>query len=410
MSDLKRNAKNLLCSLLQQFPVVAIVGARQVGKTTLAKQVCNTWKYIDLENPDDFAQISHDPVFFFEQFQEHVIIDEVQEYPQLFNILRGVIDAKRKQKGRFLITGSSSLELLKNLSETLAGRIAIIELGTLKANEFYKMSLSPFYRLFQQKLSKETLISGKPPLSMQQMQARWLHGGYPEPITQNASGFHQRWMANYRDTYINRDIGKLFPKLNRQAYQRFLMMLSNLSGTIINRSELARNIEINEKTVREYLTIANGTFLWRSLSSFERNVTKSIIKMPKGHIRDSGLLHYLLRIENFTDLYQHPIVGKSFEGFVIEEILKGLTDSGIVNWSAHYYRTRNGAEIDLILDGLFGTLPIEIKYGSSVDMRKLSTLTRFIEEHQLPFGMLINQSKEVKWLTSNIIQIPVGWL
>jgi predicted AAA+ superfamily ATPase len=217
-------------------------------------------------------------------------------------------------------------------------------------------------------------------------------------------------MENYRDTYINRDIASLFPRLNKITYRRFLTILSKLSGTIINKRDLGRALEVNEGTAKEYLSIAEGTFLWRSLSSFERNIIKSIIKMPKGYMRDTGLLHYLTRINSLEDLIEDPLVGNSFESFVIEEILKGLEATFVTNWSPHYYRTKNGAEIDLLLDGPFGLLPIEIKYGASVKSKQLTTLSQFIDEHNLPFGMVINQSSSVEWLSPTIVQIPVGWI
>ena len=146
------------------------------------------------------------------------------------------------------------------------------------------------------------------------------------------------------------------------------------------------------------------------LYSYENIVKKSIIKMPKGYVRDSGLLNYLLRIHDVNELYEQPQVGNLFESFVIEEIIKGLTSKGIVNWQAYYYRTRNGAEIDLILEGFFGTIPIEIKYGSTVQMKQLMALQEFVREHHLPFGIVINQSERFKWLCEEIVQIPVGWI
>ncbi len=413
MTERKRNIAHKIETLLRLFPVVVILGARQAGKTTLAKELTPAWKYIDLENPDDFSLLSRDPLFYFSQHPRHLIIDEAQTYPELFSVLRGVVDQKRHEKNRFLLTGSSSPELLAHVSETLAGRVAIVELGTLKANEFYQLPLSPFYELFAHKLNRKNLentVSGQASMDTEKIQKIWLRGGYPEPILERDQSFYLLWMQQYRESYVNRDIGKLFPRLNKFAYQRFLMMLGKLSGTIINRSDLARALEINEKSVREYLSIAEGTFLWRQLPSYERNIVKSVIKMPKGYIRDSGLLHHFLRIQTLEELHEHPIVGYSFESFIIEEIIKGLETTSITNWDAHYYRTRKGAEIDLVLEGNFGILPIEIKYGARVDSKQLSALSGFIEEHQLPFGLVINQSKTTEWLTSKIMQVPAGWI
>ena len=178
----------------------------------------------------------------------------------------------------------------------------------------------------------------------------------------------------------------------------------------MNKRDLASAIEVSEGTVKSYLSIADGTFLWRQLPSYEKNVLKAVIKMPKGHIRDTGLLHYLLQIQDLESLIADPIVGQSFEGFVIEELIKGLQATTLTNWQAHYYRTRNRADIDLILSGPFGVLPIEIKFGSHTRIKTLTALSAFVKEHKLPFGVLINQSDEVTWLTPEIIQIPVGWV
>jgi uncharacterized protein len=187
-------------------------------------------------------------------------------------------------------------------------------------------------------------------------------------------------------------------------------MLSQLSGTILNKSNIARAIEVSEKTISEYIAIAAGTYLWRTLESYEKNVIKSVVKMPKGYLRDSGLLHYLLKIQDKDGLYYHPQVGHSFEGFVIEEICKGLESTSATNWQAYYYRTRNQAEIDLIIDGPFGILPIEIKQGVQIARRNLVALSQFIDEHKLAFGLVINQSSEPLWLTPNIYQLPVTWI
>lgn len=407
---LKRNLYPKIKLLLKQFPVVVILGARQVGKTTLAKQLAPDWRYFDLENPDHYELISRDPVYFFQQFPEHLIIDEAQEFPLLFSVLRGVIDNQRDLKGRFILTGSSSPDILTGISESLAGRVAIVELGTLKANEIYQKPLSDFYQIFTDTLKADQLPKLTGSISLSQMQTVWLRGGYPEPILSSDKHFYDQWMRNYRDTYINRDIAKLFPRLNKLAYQRFLQILCQLSGTILTKSEIARAIEVSEKTVTEYLNIANGTFLWQPLLSYEKNITKAIVKMPKGYIRDSGLLHYLLKINEYDDLFFHPKSGASFEGFVTEELLKGLQALPITNWEFYYYRTRGQAEIDLILDGYFGILPIEIKQGTNVGSKQLISLTKFVEEHRLPFGLVINQSEEPMWLTPKIYQLPISWI
>ena len=410
MTSIQRNLYPKCLKLLDWFPAVVILGARQVGKTTLAKELGKSWTYLDLEQPEDLDRLSYDPKFFFSEHPDSVILDEAQEYPPVFKILRGEIDSRRKQNGRFIITGSSSPALISEISETLAGRVAIVELGTLKCNEFYGLPLSPFFSIFESKPSKKLPIEGVPPLTRDQIQRLWFYGGYPEPLLANDAQRHAVWMNNYRDTYINRDVAKLFPKLNRQAYRRFLIMLCKLSGTIINKSQVGRAVEASESSIRDYLEIADGTYVWRILSSFEASVAKSITKMPKGYIRDSGLLHYLLGIHDMESLMSDPVVGASFEGFVCEELVKGLEATGATNWNIHYFRTKGGAEIDLIVQGPFGTLPIEVKYGSSVKRGSLKSLITFVKDNKLPMGMLINQSDRVEWITPEIVQVPVGWL
>jgi uncharacterized protein len=410
-TGINRNVTQKVKRLLELFPAVVIVGARQTGKTFLSKMLCPDWKYIDLENADDFEQISYDPLFFFKEYTKDVIIDEAQIWPELFNTLRGVIDSNRSVKGRFILTGSSSPELLKNVSESLAGRVAIVELGTLKANEFLQKPLSKFYDFFAQPLSKESMkLKGEAPIANKQMQHIWLKGGYAEPLLNTEQGFYDLWMENYRKTYIQRDIAKLFPRLNTIKFQRFITMLGKLSGTIINKNNLATAVEASESAIREYIDIADGTFIWRKLPSFEHNVTKSITKMPKGHIRDTGILNYLLKISDYESLLSDPSVGKSFEAFVIEEILKGLEATLVTNWEPYYYRTRNGAEIDLILRGPFGVLPIEIKHGSCIKIKQIQSIINFVKEHKLPFGIVINQCDEIKYITPEIINIPIGWI
>lgn len=408
---MKRNIFNKINKLLEMFPAVAIIGARQSGKTTLAKALRPEWRYVDLEKPSEFNRLELDTEFFLQQNPDNIIIDEAQLIPKIFNVLRGTIDENRNQKGRFLITGSSSPELLKNISESLAGRIATVELGTLKANEVFAKPCSSFYEIFQEKLSVDSVNHlAKPILTLKEIQYAWIKGGYPEPVLKKSKEFYLQWMENYENTYIYRDIARLYPRLNKIAYQRFLTMLCKLSSTILNKSEVARSLEVSEGSVREFLTIAQGTFLWRQLLSYEKSKTKSIIKMPKGHICDSGLLHSLLRITDEEQLYTDPIVGHSFEGFVIEEIIKGLQATMLTHWSAYYYRTRSGAEIDLILEGPFGTLPIEIKYGTTVTTKHLKSLEDFIDSQKLPFGLVINQSKEACWLTRKIFQLPAIYL
>jgi len=413
MLDKKRNLETKINNLMRYFPVVIILGVRQCGKTTLAKLLRPNWEYFDLERSRDFDFVTRDFEFFIKEHPHSIIIDEAQQYPALFQELRGVVDRDRKNKNRFLLTGSSSLDLIKNVSESLAGRVGLVELGTFKANETYAIGLPGFYEIFSKNLSHTTIdfLKGlEPGISHDQLMQAFLRGGYPEPVLEKLDRFYDAWMENYVQTYIQRDIRTLFPRLDLIKYQRFISMLSALSGTIINRSQVGRSLDISEKAIRDYLQIAEGSYIWRTIPSYEKSLSKSVVKMPKGNIRDSGLAHYIQGITQRKQLPNYPHVGTAFEAFISEEIIKGIQATEIVNWNYYYFRTRNGAEIDLILEGLFGTLPIEIKFGSIIKQRQIQTLKNFVYQNNLPLGIVINNSDDVQLVADRIIQLPATYI
>ena len=411
MHEIKRNIEEKINQLLEYFPVVIITGVRQSGKTTLVKKLRPKWEYFDLEKSSDFEKITGDFDFFFREHSRNIIIDEAQESPELFKELRSIIDQQRDLKNRFLITGSSSFSLLKGVSESLAGRVGIVELGTLKCNEYYQNSLPSFYNIFSDEFSYKTienLKNLKSHISHNQVINFFLKGGYPEPAFNNDTKFHSAWMENYFQTYVQRDIRKLFPRLNILKYRRLIAMLTTMTGTIINRSDFGRSLDTSEVTIKEYLDIAHGSFIWRNILSYEKGKTKSIIKMPKGIFRDSGLAHYLQKVRTKEQLDIYPYVGASFESFAIEELLKGIEAKLYTRWDYYYYRTRHGLEVDLILEGEFGILPIEIKYGLKVKKKQIASLSKFVKDNNIPFGIIINNSEKVELLAENIIQIPVS--
>ena len=413
MTGLKRNLEIKINRLLKNFPVVIILGVRQCGKTTLAQILRPRWRYFDLERGIDYDFITRDFEFFIKEHPHSIIIDEAQRFPNLFQELRGVVDRDRQRKNRFLLTGSSSLELIKNVSESLAGRVGIVELATLKTNERYGFNIPDFYRLFQEQLTDETtefIKSLKGHLTHDQVMEMFLTGGYPEPVLAEDALFYESWMENYVQTYVHRDIRSLFPKLDLVKYQRFVSMLTALSGTIINRSEIGRSLDISEKSIRDYLQIAEGSYIWRNIPSYEKSVSKSVVKMPKGNIRDSGLTHFLQGITRRNKLLTYPQVGANFEAFVFEEIIKGLQSTMLTNWSYFYFRTKNGAEIDMILEGSFGILPVEVKFGSTVKLRQLKALKAFVYNNDLPLGIVINNSDDIRLLADRIIQLPVTFI
>ena len=413
MEGLKRNLEHKINELLEIFPIVLLVGARQVGKTTLAKKIRPTWKYFDLENINDFNTITEDYDLFFREYPTEIIIDEAQENPQLFRQLRGVVDGNRDLKGRFILTGSSSPDLLREASDSLAGRVGIIHVGTLKVNELEAAPMPGFYEVFKDKIDSETIkkLRELKPLKADYLQ-HFLAGTYPEAalIRQESEQKYFLWMQNYQQTYINRDVRKLFPRLDITKYKRFISMLSQLSGTIINKAQLGQSIDVSEVTIRDYLEIADGTFIWRNIPSFEKAKTKSIIKMPKGIFRDSGLSNYIAGILSRDDLFRSPLSGQNFETFVIEELLKGMESLILPKWAYHYYRTKSGAEVDLVLSGSFGILPIEIKFGTHTSLKQISSLRRFVSDLDLPLGIVINNSEEIRMIAENVIQIPVNYI
>jgi len=411
MDGLKRFSFSKIKYLLESFPIVAILGVRQCGKSTISKQLGKGWKYYDLENHASFELINNDPDLFFRENKEKVIIDEAQLSPLLFKTLRGVIDSDRDKNGRFILTGSASFELLKNISESLSGRIAIVELSPMKMDELQQRDISPFYNIFEKKIDikdLELLKSLQATKSIKDIKHYLLKGGYPQPLIKNDPDFHLDWMENYFNTYINRDMRALFPKIDILKYQRVIKMLSSLSGTILNKSEVARSSEANEKSIRDYLQIISGTFFWRELPSYKTSKIKTTTSSPKGHYRDSGLLFFLQNIFTIEEMEIYPKLGNVFESFIVEEIIRGVNTTKARNLSASHFRTKAGGEIDLILEGSFGLLPIEIKYQSNTTKKQLTAMINFIDKHSIPYGIIINNCLTPSLVTENIIQIPAG--
>jgi predicted AAA+ superfamily ATPase len=409
MHGLGRNLESKINNLLGYFPIVIILGARQCGKTTLARMLRPEWRYFDLERARDYDFVTRDFEFFIKEHPQSLIIDEAQRYPALFQELRGVVDRDRRHRGRFILTGSSSPDLIKNVSESLAGRVGIVELGTFKANETYAQGLPAFYKIFEGVLDRnvsDSLKSIEPALSHDQLMQAFLKGGYPEPVLEKDDRFHAAWMENYVQTYVERDIRALFPRLDLIKYQRFVAMLSGLSGTIINRSQVGRSLDISEKSIRDYLQIITGSYIWRNIASYEKDAGRSIVKMPKGNFRDSGLSHFLQGISTRDQLLTYPHAGAAFEAFVFEEIIKGIQATVAVNWNYYHFRTRNGAEVDLILEGPFGILPIEIKFGNQIRQRRIQALKNFVYTRDLPLGLVINNSDDIQMIADRILQLP----
>lgn len=413
MLDKNRLLAHKIKTLMGMFPAVAVIGPRQCGKSTLVRAVHPDWKYYDLERPDDYQLITSDPLGFFSRQREKTIIDEAQQFPDMFKVLRGIIDQDRKACGRFLLTGSSSPEIVRGLSESLAGRIATIELWPFKMVEFYEKSLPAAYDLLIDRSTTLDQLAGlQTQISVNQLYEHWLLGGYPEPRIKGKHHplFHGLWMDEYFADYIRRDIQRLFPRLNTHNFRLFIRSLSYHSGTIINQSAIARALEVSSVTAKEYLEILHNTFIWRNLRSFEKNTLKKFQKMPKGFFRDQGILHHLLKVNELDQLLLHPTAGTSFESFVIEEIIRGFQSTLKPGIEFNFYRTRDKAEIDLIIDGPFGFIPIEVKLGTKLNQRMLGPLKSFLKETGAKFGILVNNSEKIELVADNIIQLPAIYL
>ena len=343
MHDLiKRNIEDFVFQNLKVFPAVALLGSRQCGKSTLAKMLSGkipSFMYLDLQNPTDLNKLS-DPKLFFETNPEATFcIDEIQLMPELFSVLRSIIDADRRN-GRFILLGSASRELIKQTSESLAGRIGLIE-------------LSPF---------SITEINQKPDFQIRDF---WMRGGYPESYLSETDNDSKLWRENFIRTYIERDIPQLGFQIPALQLRRMLSMCAHNQAQLLNSSKLGESLGLTHPTIRRYIDLLEQTFILRTLQPFEGNVKKRLVKSPKVYIRDTGILHRLLQIDSFNDLMGNPIFGASWEGLVIENILSNLRD-----WSPYFYRTATGDEIDLILTKGNKILAVECKASTAPQLTK----------------------------------------
>jgi hypothetical protein len=409
---MKRSYAALLQSYLKTFPCVALLGVRQCGKTTLLQTLPAGWKRVDLERRADHSIVSRDPDAFFRMNPRHVALDEAQVLPDVFPALRVAIDERRAEKGRFVITGSSSPALVRSVSESLAGRVGIIEMAPLSWEEVTETTRRDSFlrRLQDRKASPEDLIEGlKPRGELAQAHEFWFRGGFPEPWLNPGDEFRTRWVEQYIQTYLFRDVKRLFPGLDDVRFRRFLEMLGGLSGRVLNYADVARALAVSQPTARDYFDIAHGTFLWRAIPAYTRDVVKRVVKHPKGYLRDSGLLHALLRIPDGDALLSHPQMGASWEGMVIEEVLRRLAALGVAYDYAHY-RTGAGAEVDLVVEGPFGRVAVEIKHTSTVSGRELRSLRDFVTGQKARLGVVINNDVMARRYEEDLIGLPFTWL
>lgn len=336
----REREKQTVISLLKKFPVVGIIGARQVGKTTLAYQIAKEFKQkvtiFDLENSEDIARLS-DPMLVLKELKGLVIIDEIQRLPGIFQTIRVLVD-RRPMKHRFLILGSASPDLLRQSSESLAGRIAYHRLYGFSVEEVGEKKLD---RL-------------------------WIRGGFPRSFIARSLEESIQWRKNFIQTYMERDIPQLGITISAITLRRFWNMLAHYHGHIWNASEFARAFGVSDTTVRRYLDILSSTFLVYQLPAWHENVSKRQVKAPKVYITDTGILHALLNIRGKDDLLFHPKVGASWEGFIVNQIISLTSDS----YEHFFWSTHAGAELDLLLVKGRKRIGWEIKFTSSPQVTK----------------------------------------
>lgn len=380
---LTRTLTNHIRKALGQFPAVAIIGSRQSGKTTLAKAIAGEWQggaiHLDLELPSDLARLTEPELYLSAHEQDLVILDEIQRRPDLFPVLRALIDRKRRP-GRFLILGSASPELLRQSSETLAGRITFLE-------------LTPF-------LFTEVVTQDESPYST--MRRLWLRGGYPDSYLASSDAVSMDWRYAFIATFLERDIPQMGFRTPSIQMRRFWEMLAHVHGQVWNASNFARNFDATAPTIHHYLDVLTDALLVRQLQPLHANLKKRLVKSPKAFIRDSGLLHALLRIVEQDALYAHPILGASFEGFALEQMIQRAPKYADFT----FYRSHTGDEIDLVLTlAAQQRVAIEVKYTASPHVPR--GFRTAMADLGITRGYIVTAGDEEFPLTSQIRAVPL---
>ena len=379
---INRNLQKTIIHSLSQFPVVGILGSRQVGKTTLAKEIQKTIDipslYLDLELPSDLNKLQ-DPELYLGQYKDTlVIIDEIQLKPDLFPLLRALVDLNRRP-GRYLILGSASKNLIRQSSESLAGRIIYHE-------------LMPF-TLKEVGADKDTIDN------------LWLNGGFPDSFLAGDIDSSLTWRHAFIKTYLERDIPQLGIRIPAPQLRNFWTMIAHCHGQLWNASQISRSLGVSAPTVKHYLSVLEETFIVRCLNPFFSNVKKRLVKSPKVYIRDSGLLHALLMTRSLDELHGHPQAGNSWEGFVIEQVLNWLSIEG----KGCFYRTGAGSEIDLvILNAGRPPVAVEIKYSSSPKVSK--GFWNAFKDLKCQKGFVVYPGAESYPIGKNVFTLPIAEL
>ncbi len=362
---IKRLITHRILRDLNWSPIIGLVGPRQVGKTTLARyletQISKPTIYLDLELREDWFKLEDAQSYLTSHVDKCVLIDEIQIRPELFALLRALTDQKR-EPARFILLGSASPHIVKLNTETLAGRIAYHELTPFSFSEIK---------------------------SLYSQEEHWIKGGFPGSLLASETFISRKWLDDFAETFIHRDLTRLGFAVSATTVRNMLLMLAHLHGDQLNSSSLANSLGVTHPTVNKYLELLEGSFLIRRLPPYYKNIGKRLTKSPKIYIRDSGLLHYLLRVFSLEQLRGNPAIGASWEGYVIEQIMREAPEFS----DFYYYRTQNGAEIDLLMITPSGKMVcIEIKFSVSPSISK--GFYQSVEDLQPHYKYVITPSGE----------------
>lgn len=375
--QIKRNAEiEILNSLVRNNSVVAILGPRQCGKTTLSRQFASQWKseatFFDLEHPRDVQRLE-EPMLALENISGLIVIDEIQRTPDLFPVLRVLAD--RNKKAKYLILGSASRDLIRQSSETLAGRISYLEIGGFSSQ---LVGASKTERL-------------------------WIRGSFPRSFLAQNEAVSYQWRQDFIATFLERDIPQLGINIPAKALGRFWRMLAHYHGQVFNASEIGRSLGVSDHTAQRYLDLLSGTFMVRQLRPWYSNTKKRIVKRPKIYFRDSGILHALFALENKKDVLSHPKLAASWEGFALEEAVRtaGLKEEEVFFWSVH-----SAAEVDLVFPKKGRLYGLEVKYLQAP--RVTNSMRSAMAELSLSHLWIIYPGKVSYPLDKNITVIPMS--
>jgi predicted AAA+ superfamily ATPase len=376
---LRRCHAPALRGLLRRFPAVTILGPRQCGKTTFIRQVLPGWTYVDLERPRDLAPLAADPEARLEQLGDRVILDEAQSLPELFPVLRGVIDRARARRGRYVLLGSASPSLVRGIAESLAGRTGFLDL--------------PPFRW------EEVVGSG-----IETLETLWLRGGFPDAALQTRDRARLDWMEAYTRSILERDLPALGIEVSAVQLRKLWTMLAHVNGGLWNASQLAASLGLSYHTVNRHVDVLEQAFLIRRLTPYHVNIGKRLVKSPKVYFRDTGLLHYFLGIADASTLRTHPARGASFEAFVIDQMIS-LYERHAPGSQAFFWRTASGQEVDLLVDLGPRRVPFEVKLSSSPGADDARGLRACMGDLGLARGYLIYPGPEDYSLGGGVVAL-----